>query len=76
MKAIEVTIKAVYEIPDDWEIIDNGDAIKAGNRINIFSIDYLEEDENKAYFKSGDDDFFNAWIERLETEICTITELK
>ena len=76
MKAIEVTLKAVYEVPDDWEIMDNGDAIKAGDRLNIFSIDYLEENEDRDFFQSGDDNFFNAWIERLESEVCSIKELK
>ena len=76
MKAIEVTIKAVFEIPDDWEIIDNGDAIKTRDRLNIFTLDYLEENEDKEFFQSGDDTFYNAWIDRLETETCQIIELK
>ena len=75
MKTIEVTVKAIFEIPDEWEIVENGDAVKTGDKLNIFSLDFLEEHKSKGYFQSGDDAFFNAWIDRMETEICTIVEI-
>ena len=76
MKAIEVTVKAVFEVPDDWEIVDNGDAIKCGDKLNIFTVDFLQEDAEKGYFQTGDDTFFNSWIDRMETEVCQIVELE
>lgn len=75
MKTIEVTVKAVFEIPEEWEIVENGDAVNIGDRLNIFSLDFLEEHKDKGYFQSGDDKFFNAWIDRMEMEVCKIVEI-
>lgn len=75
MKTIEVTVKAIFEIPDEWEIVEDGDAVKIGDRLNIFSLDFLEEHKGEGYFQSGDDAFFNAWIDRMEMEVCNIVEI-
>ncbi len=76
MKAIEVTIKAVFEVPDDWSIVKNKDALVVGEKLNTFSMDFLEEHKKEGLFQSGDDTFFNNWIDRMETEICQIEELE
>ncbi len=75
MKAIEVTIKAVFEIPDSWEIVGNGEAIKTEDKLNIFTVDFLEERKEENLFQTGNDEFFNSWVDRMETEVCKIVEL-
>ncbi len=85
MKKIEVNIKSVFKIPDNWEIVDYDfddnnpeGSIKAikthKNHHHIFSVDFLAEYDGM--FKGGGDDFTNDWIERMTSEECKIIELK
>ncbi len=84
MKRIEVTIKAEFEIPDDWEIVDYDDGdpdyplktVKSKDGYNTFTFQVLKENKRFDCFSSGNDEYANAWSGLIQTEDCDIVEIK
>ena len=82
MKKLEVTIKAIFETPDNYDIIDILDdegsmiqAIKTNGQEDVtFSIEPLPEGpgeyEDEVFY-----DFFTKWIEKGTLESCDILEI-
>lgn len=86
MKKIEVTIKAEFEIPDDWEVIKNhtfaeGEdytvhVVKTNEEIITFDVDFLKAYQDKNGFHSCEDDISNDLLDRMIDSTCVINEIK
>ena len=82
MKKLEVTIKAIFKAPDNYEIIDIPDregsvmkAIKTSGQEDVtFSIEPLPEGPEE-YDEEVFRDFFVKWIEKGKLESCEILEI-